>query len=187
MQERSTLTDGGGQAARLLTPLAQAIGSHVLRADEVRGDDTPIRALGGKGSKAKTGRLWVYERHYRLAGLHAPPAYGSNTHPAATSSTPQLTSSAGTASRRLTPSSAMVNSMSASASSRLRAGAMPDANCGITTNASTGCPSRWPTRSWSASPRSSRSSLRSGLARPCGAGGCGRYALSPSLKSCRPG
>jgi transposase len=71
MLERSTLTDWVGQAARLLTPLAQAIGRHVLRADKVHGDDTPIRVLGGKGSKAKTGRLWVYVRDDR-------PHQGSN-------------------------------------------------------------------------------------------------------------
>jgi transposase len=79
MLERSTLTDWVGQAARLLTPLAQAIGRHVLRADKIHGDDTPIRVLGGKGSKAKTGRLWVYVRDDRphqdskVAG-QAPPA-----------------------------------------------------------------------------------------------------------------
>ena len=56
MLERSTLTDWVGQAARLLTPLAQAIGRHVLRADKIHGDDTPIRVLRGKASLAKTGR-----------------------------------------------------------------------------------------------------------------------------------
>ena len=79
MLERSTLTDWVGQAARLLTPLAQAIGRHVLRADKIHGDDTPIRVLGGKGSKAKTGRLWVYVRDDRPhrgsnAAATAPPA-----------------------------------------------------------------------------------------------------------------
>jgi transposase len=65
MLERSTLTDWVGQAARLLTPLAQAIARHVLRADKIHGDDTPIRVLGGKASSAKTGRLWVYVRDDR--------------------------------------------------------------------------------------------------------------------------
>ena len=74
MLERSTLTDWVGQAARLLTPLAQAIGRHVLRADKIHGDDTPIRVLGGKGSKAKTGRLWVYVRDDRPSAGMAPPA-----------------------------------------------------------------------------------------------------------------
>ena len=74
MLERSTLTDWVGQAARLLTPLARAIGRHVLRGDKVHGDDTPIRVLGGKGNKAKTGRLWVYVRDDRPGAGQAPPA-----------------------------------------------------------------------------------------------------------------
>jgi hypothetical protein len=74
MLERSTLTDWVGQAARLLTPLAQAIGRQVLRADKIHGDDTPIRVLGGKGNKAKTGRLWVYVRDDRPGSGRAPPA-----------------------------------------------------------------------------------------------------------------
>ena len=72
--ERSTLTDWVGQAARLLTPLADAIGRYVLRAEKVHGDDTPIRVLGGKGAKARTGRLWVYVRDDRPSGDRAPPA-----------------------------------------------------------------------------------------------------------------
>lgn len=72
--ERSTLTDWVGQDARLLTPLALAIGRHVLRADKVHGDDTPIRVLGGKGGKARTGRLWVYVRDDRPHAGTAPPA-----------------------------------------------------------------------------------------------------------------
>lgn len=65
MLERSTLTNWVSQAARLQTPLTQAIGRHVLRADKIHGDDTPIRVHSGKGSKAKTGRLWVYVRDDR--------------------------------------------------------------------------------------------------------------------------
>ena len=70
--ERSTLTDWVGQAARLLTPLADAIGRYVLRAEKIHGDDTPIRALGGRGKKAHTGRLWVYVRDDRPSGDKAP-------------------------------------------------------------------------------------------------------------------
>ncbi|MEO7114824.1 MAG: transposase [Caldimonas sp.] len=66
--ERSTLTDWVGQAARLLTPLVDAIGRYVLRADKIHGDDTPIRVLGGRGAKARTGRLWVYVRDDRPSG-----------------------------------------------------------------------------------------------------------------------
>ena len=71
---RSTLTDMVGNCGALLTPLAEAIGRYVLKAHKVHGDDTPIRALGGKGNKAHTGRLWVYVRDDRPSGDVAPPA-----------------------------------------------------------------------------------------------------------------
>jgi transposase len=71
---RSTLTDWVGQAARLLTPLADAVGRYVLDAFKVHGDDTPIRALGGKGGKVHTGRLWVYVRDDRPSSSKASPA-----------------------------------------------------------------------------------------------------------------
>jgi transposase len=71
---RSTLTDWVGQAAHLLRPLAEAIGRYVLKAYKVHGDDTPIRALGGKGGKVHTGRLWVYVRDDRPSGCKANPA-----------------------------------------------------------------------------------------------------------------
>jgi hypothetical protein len=41
--QRSTLADWVAQAARLLSPLAEAIGRYVLAADKIHGDDTPIR------------------------------------------------------------------------------------------------------------------------------------------------
>jgi len=71
---RSTITDMVGNCGLLLTPLAEAVGRYVLKADKVHGDDTPIRALGGKGEKAHTGRLWVYVRDDRPSGDKAPPA-----------------------------------------------------------------------------------------------------------------
>ena len=71
---RSTITDMVGSCGLLLTPLAEAVGRYVLRADKVHGDDTPIRALGGKGEKAHTARLWVYVRDDRPSGDKAPPA-----------------------------------------------------------------------------------------------------------------
>jgi transposase len=86
---RSTITDWVGQAGWLLTPLAEAVGRYVLKAEKIHGDDTPIRALGGKGKKAHTGRLWVYVRDDRPSGDKAPPAvwfqYSANRkgeHPA---------------------------------------------------------------------------------------------------------
>jgi transposase len=71
---RSTITDMVGSCALLLTPLAEAVGRYVLKAYKVHGDDTPVRALGGKGGKAHTGRLWVYVRDDRPSGDKAPPA-----------------------------------------------------------------------------------------------------------------
>jgi transposase len=71
---RSTITDMMASCGQLLTPLADALGRYVLTADKVHGDDTPIRALGGKGKKAHTGRLWVYVRDDRPSGDKAPPA-----------------------------------------------------------------------------------------------------------------
>ena len=86
---RSTITDMVGNCALLLTPLAEAVGRYVLKAHKVHGDDTPVRALGGKGGKAHTGRLWVYVRDDRPSGDQAPPAvwfqYSANRkgeHPA---------------------------------------------------------------------------------------------------------
>lgn len=71
---RSTITDMMANCASMLTPLAEAVGRYVLRAAKVHGDDTPIRALGGKGKKAHTGRLWVYVRDDRPSGDKAPAA-----------------------------------------------------------------------------------------------------------------
>lgn len=86
---RSTITDMVGNCALLLTPLAEAVGRYALKAHKVHGDDTPVRALGGKGGKAHTGRLWVYVRDDRPSGDQAPPAvwfqYSTNRkgeHPA---------------------------------------------------------------------------------------------------------
>ena len=71
---RSTITDMMGNCALMLTPLADALGRYVLKAGKVHGDDTPIRALGGKGKTARTARLWVYVRDDRASADKAPPA-----------------------------------------------------------------------------------------------------------------
>lgn len=84
--QRSTLTDWVAQAAGLLTPLADAIGRYVLRGEKVHGDDTPIRALGGRGNKAHTGRLWVYVRDDGLVVTRQRRPSGSNTRPIAKAS-----------------------------------------------------------------------------------------------------
>lgn len=72
--DRSTLADWVGQSARLLRPLVDAVGAHVMAADRVHADDTTVPVLDpGRGS-TKTGRLWCYVRDDRpFAGI-APPA-----------------------------------------------------------------------------------------------------------------
>lgn len=89
MLERSTLADWVASSARLLTPLARAIGNYVLQAVKVHTDDTPTRTLGGAKGKAHLGRLWVYVRDDRASADMAPAAvwfqYSANRegeHPA---------------------------------------------------------------------------------------------------------
>jgi transposase len=62
----STLADLVGTAAAVLTPLHELIGQHVLGAERLHGDDTPVPVLA-KG-KTATGRLWVYVRDDRPFG-----------------------------------------------------------------------------------------------------------------------
>jgi transposase len=72
--DRSTLADWVGQSSRLLTPLITAIQQHVLSADKIHGDDTPVPVLSpGKGT-TKQARLWPYVRDDRPAGSNQPPA-----------------------------------------------------------------------------------------------------------------
>ena len=85
--DRSTLADWVGKSTALLEPLADAIGRHVLSAEAIFADDTPISMLaprcpagdcvqsprGGTG-KTQTARLWTYARDERPWGGQAPPA-----------------------------------------------------------------------------------------------------------------
>jgi hypothetical protein len=72
--DRSTLADWVGGVSALLDPLIGAIGRHVLAAEKLHADDTPVPVLSpGRGS-TKTGRLWTYVRDDRPAGSDAPPA-----------------------------------------------------------------------------------------------------------------
>ena len=63
-----------GQAAFALQPLVDAVAGHVLAADKIHGDDTPVPVLAPGTGKTKTGRLWVYVRDDRPWGGPAPPA-----------------------------------------------------------------------------------------------------------------
>lgn len=68
----STLADQVGVCAAALAPLHDRIAAHVLAAERLHGDDTPVPVLA-KG-KTDTGRLWVYVRDDRPFGGGAPPA-----------------------------------------------------------------------------------------------------------------
>lgn len=71
---RSTLADWVGEASALLQPLVAAIRRHVLAADKLHADDTPIAMLAPGHGKTRTARLWTYVRDDRPAASTAPPA-----------------------------------------------------------------------------------------------------------------
>jgi transposase len=71
--DRSTLADWVGQSARLVRPLVDAVGSHVMSAERVHADDTTVPVLDPGLGHTKTGRLWCYVRDDRpFAGTAAP-------------------------------------------------------------------------------------------------------------------
>ncbi|MGH7117788.1 MAG: IS66 family transposase [Acetobacteraceae bacterium] len=72
--DRSTLADWVGQSARLLYPLVEAVGAHVMAAERLHADDTPVPVLDPGRGKTKTGRLWCYVRDDQPFGGRAPPA-----------------------------------------------------------------------------------------------------------------
>ena len=72
--DRATLADWVGKAAWLLSPLVEAVGQHVMTAEKLHADDTPVPVLAPGTGKTKTGRLWVYLRDERPHGGKDPPA-----------------------------------------------------------------------------------------------------------------
>ncbi len=68
----STLADQVGACTVALRPLHDLIEAHVMAADRLHGDDTPVPVLA-KG-KCATGRAWVYVRDDRPFGGPDPPA-----------------------------------------------------------------------------------------------------------------
>jgi transposase len=72
--DRSTLADWVGKSTALLAPLADAIGRHVLAAEAIFADDTPIRMLAPGAGRTQTARLWTYARDERPWGGSAPAA-----------------------------------------------------------------------------------------------------------------
>ncbi|MGA2814462.1 MAG: IS66 family transposase [Candidatus Acidiferrum sp.] len=72
--DRSTLADWVGGSSQLLEPLVEALRRHVLAAQKLHADDTPVPVLAPGNGKTKTGRLWTYVRDDRPAGDQSPPA-----------------------------------------------------------------------------------------------------------------
>jgi len=72
--DRSTLADWVGGSSQLLEPLVEALRRHVLAAQKLHADDTPVPVLAPGNGKTKTGRLWTYVRDDRPAGDQTPPA-----------------------------------------------------------------------------------------------------------------
>jgi transposase len=72
--ERSTLADWVGASARLLSPLIDALRDHVLSAEKLHADDTPVPVLAPGAGKTRTGRLWVYVRDDRASADASPAA-----------------------------------------------------------------------------------------------------------------
>ena len=68
----STLADQVGACTVALRPLHDLIAAHVLAADRLHGDDTPVPVLAR--GKTDTGRAWVYVRDDRPFGGPDPPA-----------------------------------------------------------------------------------------------------------------
>lgn len=70
----STLADWVGASSRLLVPLIDALRQHVMRAQKLHTDDTPVPVLAPGHGKTRTARLWTYVRDDRPAGDTTPPA-----------------------------------------------------------------------------------------------------------------
>lgn len=72
--ERSTLTGWVGAAHRLLTPLVRELSRHVLSANKLHADDTPVPVLAPGLGRTKIGRLGGYVRDERASQGKIPPA-----------------------------------------------------------------------------------------------------------------
>jgi transposase len=72
--DRSTLADWVGETSRLFDPLLEALRRHVMSAQKLHADDTPVPVLAPGLGRTKTGRLWTYVRDDRPAGEPTPPA-----------------------------------------------------------------------------------------------------------------
>jgi transposase len=72
--DRSLLAKWVGHGTTLLQPLVDALRRHVMAANKLHADDTPVPVLEPGNGKTKTGRLWVYVRDDRSSADTTPPA-----------------------------------------------------------------------------------------------------------------
>jgi transposase len=63
--DRSTLADWVCGTSQLFEPLVEALRRHVMAAQKLHADDTPVPVLAPGNGKTKTGRLWTYVRDDR--------------------------------------------------------------------------------------------------------------------------
>jgi transposase len=71
---RAMLASWVGEAGRLLDPLVGALERHVMGAQKLHADDTPVPVLSPGRGKTRTGRLWAYVRDDRPSAGPDPPA-----------------------------------------------------------------------------------------------------------------
>src|SRR5258706_481942 len=71
---RRPLPDWVSGTSQLFEPLVEALRRHVMAAQKLHADDTPVPVLAPGNGKTKTGRLWTYVRDDRPAGDQTPPA-----------------------------------------------------------------------------------------------------------------
>jgi len=72
--DRATMAAWVGKVTALTAPLVERIADHVMAAEKLHADDTPVPVLAPGTGKTKTGRLWVYLRDERPFGAATPPA-----------------------------------------------------------------------------------------------------------------
>ena len=73
---RSTISSWLGAGAKLLEPIANLIREYVILANQIHGDDTPVKVLNPGTGKTKTARMWVYVNDGRPRGSSSPVAAG---------------------------------------------------------------------------------------------------------------
>jgi len=71
---RSTISSWLGQGAKLLEPLADKIREYICAANQIHGDDTPVKVLDPGKGETKTGRIWVYVKDGRPSNDLSPVA-----------------------------------------------------------------------------------------------------------------